>query len=158
MRCQVLWNVKCHEMSNAMKCQMPWNVKCHEMSIHIHCSFLSSLSISKMIYLNHGATFILDDLVWMWLCWPSAVCQTFLCFHAAADVQPQYRSHQCNIGSFSLYLTSVIFFRKGESGTLSLEGWQTDYPWLVLDWALDLAKWASFEHPWKLVLGRSDSY
>ena len=80
-------NVKCHEMSNVMKCQMSRNVKRHlqgplavvpgysqqpvtasitisalHLSNFIHCSFLSSLSISKRIHLNHGAAFIIDDL------------------------------------------------------------------------------------------------
>ena len=27
MKCQMSWNVKCHEMSNVMKCQMSWNVR-----------------------------------------------------------------------------------------------------------------------------------
>ena len=32
MKCQVSWNVKCHETSNIMKSQMSWNAKCHETS------------------------------------------------------------------------------------------------------------------------------
>ena len=74
-------------MSNVTKCQMSRNVKRHlqwpvavvpgysqqpvtasitisalHLSNFIHCSFLSSLSISKRIHLNHGAAFIIDDL------------------------------------------------------------------------------------------------
>ena len=37
MRCLMLWNVKCYEISNDMKCQMSWNVKCHEMSNVMKC-------------------------------------------------------------------------------------------------------------------------
>ena len=48
MKCQISWNVKCHEMSNVMKCQMTWYVIIHEMSWNIKCHKMSNVMIWQM--------------------------------------------------------------------------------------------------------------
>ena len=48
IKCQMLWNVKCHEMSNVTKCQMSLNVKSHEIS-NVKCHEMSRVMKCQML-------------------------------------------------------------------------------------------------------------
>ena len=74
-KCQMLWNVNCHEMSNVMKRKISCNVKCHEvsnvmkcqMSWSVKCHIVSNVIECQMSWSVKGrqmANVILCQMFW----------------------------------------------------------------------------------------------
>ena len=75
MKCQMSWNVKCHEMSNVMKCLMSWNTETpgltHFGAYHLHSDGhfipdLVSISPSRHPHFDIRCQDSALPQIWLW--------------------------------------------------------------------------------------------